>query len=137
MSDSDDNAGTLPMEECLTPCRLQRNQRYIIKQTSMQSELMQSERSSGDDAPLTSLANEDDDDDDDEDDDEVPSSIPIVHPQIELVFEDNNEGDKSYDNGKAVESTFDNEQPTTQKHEKASSKKNKATATKVVNIHYC
>jgi hypothetical protein len=137
MSDSDDNAGTFPMEECPTPHRSQHNRCYNIKQTSMQSELMQSERSSGDDAPLTSLANEDDDDDDDEDDDEVPSSIPIVHPRNELVFEDNDEGDESYDNGQAAESTSDDEQPTNQKHAKASSKKKKATVTKVVNMHYC
>ena len=136
MSDSEDNAGTLPMEECLTPHRSQCNRRYVI-QTSTQTEPTQSERSSGDDAPLASLANEDDDDDDDNNDDEVPSSIPVVRPPNKLVFEDDDEGDESYGNGQAVESTSDNEQPTNQKHAKALSKTNKALATKVVNIYYC
>ena len=54
-----------------------------------------------------------------------------------MVFEDDDEGDGSYDNGQAVESTSDDEQPTNQKHANASSKKKKATATKVVNIYYC
>ena len=65
--------------------------RHFINQTSMQSE-----GTSGDNAPPAALAHQQNYGSYD-DDNEVPSSVPLVCSSNTLAFEDDDEGNKSYD----------------------------------------
>ena len=102
MSDSKDNAGTLPMKERITPRQLPWNLPFV-NQTSTQSE-----GTSGDNTPPAALARQQNYSSND--DDEVPSSVPLVHPSNTLDFEDNDEDDRSYDAAEAEAYSSDDDE---------------------------
>ncbi len=86
MSSSDDDASTLPMSERLTPRRSKRTRR-MINQTPTQS-------ASNNDAPPAACKQKRSNDDSDE---EVPLTFPIVHPSNMLDFEEDDEGDETFE----------------------------------------
>ena len=86
MSSSDDDAGTLPMSERLTP-RQSKQTRRMINQMPMQS-------ASDNDAPPVACKQMRSDNDSDE---EVPSTFPIVRPSNMLDFEEDDEGDETFE----------------------------------------
>jgi hypothetical protein len=88
MSSSNDDAGTLPMSERLTP-RQSKRTRQLVNQTPAQSE-----GTSDNSPPVASKQIRSEDDSDEE----VPSSFPIVHPSIKSFdFGEDDDVEETYE----------------------------------------
>ena len=96
MSSSDDDAGTLPMSERLTPCRSKRTQRIINRKPTQSA-------SDNDATPAAGQLMQSGNDSDEE----VPSTFPTVHPANKLDFEEDDDGDETFEN--PMESSSDEE----------------------------